>query len=320
MRRHTVLRRKLTNLAQSILLLAGMAALLGALGWVLGGSVGMIWTLVLAVGLLSFSPRLSPRLLVRLYGAWEISPRQAPALFEVMEALAARAGLSNVPRLYYLPSPVLNAFAAGGSGDAVIVLSDGLLRSLTQRELAGVLAHELSHVRNRDVWVMSLADLVSRLTGMLSLVGQLALVISLPFYLLGRAPVPWPAIALLIGAPLLSVTLQLALSRAREYDADLEAAALTGDPGGLGGALEKLERRQGSWLERLLTPGRRESEPSLLRTHPPNEERIRRLLALEQAVPADAPSVQASGPRQHVPVGRPPLQRRPRWHIGGWWY
>lgn len=318
MKRRTVLQRKLTNLAQSILLLGGMAALLGALGWVLGGPAGMVWTLALTAGVLAFSPTLSPRLLVRLYGAWELSPAQAPALFHVLEDLVARAGLSRVPRLYYLPSRILNAFALGGAGESVIVLSDGLLRSLTLRELAGVLAHELSHIRNRDVWVMSLADVVSRLTGLLALAGQLALVISLPFYLFTQAAVPWIPIALLIGAPVLSVVLQLALSRAREYDADLEAAALTGDPADLAAALAKLERRQGAWLERLLMPGRGESEPSLLRTHPSNEERIRRLLDLEGHETAAAPSVADMGQR-HVPP-RPPVQRRPRWHIGGWWY
>ena len=99
-----------------------------------------------------------------MYRAREIGRRDLPEVLQVLEALAERAGLARVPRLYYVPSTMLNAFAVGGRDDAVIAMTDGMLRALTLRELAGVLAHEVSHIRNRDLWLMSIADLAGRLT------------------------------------------------------------------------------------------------------------------------------------------------------------
>ena len=107
----------------------------------------------------AFSPQISPQLVLRLYRAREIGSRDLPEVLRVLEALAERAGLDRVPRLYYAPSTMLNAFAVGGRDDAVIAMTDGMLRALTLRELAGVLAHEVSHIRNRDLWLMNVADL-----------------------------------------------------------------------------------------------------------------------------------------------------------------
>jgi heat shock protein HtpX len=196
-------------------------------------------------------------------------------------------------------------------------VTDGLLRGLTGRQLVGVLAHEVSHIRHNDMWIMSVADSVSRLVRMMSVFGQVLLLINLPMLLMDQVRISWLLIAVLILAPTASALLQLALSRNREFDADLEAAALTGDPQGLAAALERLERAQGSMWERIVFSGPRIPEPSLLRTHPSTEERVRRLLALSPASPPGGPirSGPPFHPRDWPVVGRPPVRR---WH--GMWY
>ena len=199
------------------------------------------------------------------------------------DRLAGRAGLRRRPRLYYVPSRLLNAFAVGRPDDAVIALTDGLLRSMRLRELAGILAHETSHIRNNDLWLMGLADLVGRLTRLMTMLGLFLLILAVPLWIGGAASFPWLVIPLLVFAPQLTTLLQLALSRAREYEADLDAAGLTGDPAGLASALAKLERFQRGMWEQILIPGYRLPEPSLLRSHPPTEERIARLRELQAA-------------------------------------
>jgi heat shock protein HtpX len=195
------------------------------------------------------------------------------------------------------------------------------LRQLTLRELAGVIAHEISHIRNNDMSVMGLADLVSRMTNMLALFGQLLVVVNLPLYLLTGAAVPWLAIGLLMIAPTITALLQLALSRTREFDADLGAVALTGDPQGLASALARLESQRGSLWERVFLPGRREPEPSLLRTHPRTEERIERLLELSREErPQLVPGVMPVDTIFLLPNHYPEVRRTPRWHIGGLWH
>lgn len=307
------------NRLQSLLLLAAMAGFLGLLGWLLWGPHGVL--MLLAAGLLAvaLNPSLSPRWVMALYGARPIPPAHAPGLWRLLAHLAERAGLPAVPTLHYVPGPVLNAFAVGRPERSAIAVSDGLLRGLSERELAGVLAHEVSHIRNNDLWVMGLADLASRATALLSLVGQVLLLVNLPLVVFGAATVNWLAIVLLVFAPHLSALAQLALSRTREYDADLNAALLTNDPRGLAGALARIERAQGGWLERVLLPGRRLPEPSLLRTHPDTRDRIERLLALEPRLPR-APVVVAQRPAGGLhPYPRLPVTRAPRGSGGGFW-
>jgi heat shock protein HtpX len=170
---------------------------------------------------------------MRLYRARPVSAQEAPALWNAVQALTERAGLPRWPELYYLPSQVMNAFAVGTPVNSAIGLTDGLLRHLDLREIVGVLAHEISHVHNNDLRVMGLADLFSRGTSILSLLGQILLLLNLPLILFTQVTVNWWAIALLVFAPNLSALAQLALSRTREFDADLNAARLTGDPEGL---------------------------------------------------------------------------------------
>jgi heat shock protein HtpX len=311
----SVLDHRTRNRLHALVLLLGMAMLLGLLGGLLGGTVGAVWALALAGALLALSPRIAPALLLRLYGGRPIQPFEAPGLLQAVAELAARAGLPQPPALFLVPSPLLNAFTVGTPRAAAVVVTAGLLRGLPTREVVAVLAHEIAHIRNRDMLVMGLADLMSRLTALLSNVGVLLVLLNLPLVLLGQAIVNWNAVALLLLAPLFGMLLQLALSRTREYEADAGAVALTGDPEGLMRALAHLEQRQGRWLEQLLMPGRRLPDPSLLRSHPPTPARIERLRALAQTLqPAPVPDWD---PPHHL---GPAELRRPRWRPGGLWY
>lgn len=277
------LKHSLANLAQSALLLAGM----GAIGWVTlsallspelaGVFVGAMLGAVLAA---SSAARRAP---LRLLGAREISRREFPEGVELLERLAGRAELPRAPALYHLPAAKPNAFAVGDREDSAICVSEGMLRLLGRRELAGVLAHEVSHIANRDLWIMGLADAMTRLIWMVSWVGRLMLIVNLPLFLLGLATVPWIVPILLVVAPAAMSLLQLSLSRIREYEADRGAARLTGDPGALASALRKLEGGPWRFWEDMLMPRRNRPEPSLLRTHPSTEARIARLRELARS-------------------------------------
>ena len=307
------------NRIQSATLLILMGGFLALLGWLLIGLPGVLMLVSVGVTGILLNPLTSPRWVMRLYGARRLDEGHAPGLWRALSILAQRAGLPSAPAIYYVPSRVLNAFAVGAPHQSVIALTDGLIRQLNDRELVGVLAHEISHIVNNDLWVMGLADVFSRATSLLSLIGQFLLILNLPLVLAGAAAINWWAILLLIFAPNLSALAQLALSRTREYDADLNAVRLTGDTQGLSSALAKIEQLQGGWLERILLPGRGVPEPSLLRTHPRTEDRIERLAALEAETRA-FPT--ADHGREDALVGfrNRPITRSPRWHVTGLWH
>ena len=311
-----LLAHKLRNNLQSLLLLGSLGLLCTYLAWFIGGS-SFAWTaLFLVFFLYLLNPAASPRWVFTLYQGRPLSPAEAPELYEILEVLAHRAGLERVPRLYYLPTQLLNAFTTGTTANAAIALSDGLLRRMNRRELIGVLAHEVSHLANGDTQVMALADLVSRITSLLSLMGQFMLWFSLPLWLFGQISLPWLPILVMVLAPSLSALAQLALSRNREYEADRSAAALSGDPEGLISALQKLEYDQRRRWEGFFLPGQRIPEPSLLRTHPPTEERIQRLRSL-QAQPSPALGFSDELGQDFLPQAPP---RAPRWHPWGLWW
>lgn len=304
------------NRLQSALLMAFMMALLALLGLLVWGEEGLSLLLLLAVVLLLLSPVVSPWLVLRLYRARPLHPAEVPALYDMLAEIARRAELPAVPTLCYVPSDLVNAFTVGGKRDAVIGVTDGLLRNLQWREIAGVLAHEISHIKNGDLRVMGLADLMSRLTRFLSLFGQLLLLFNLPLLLADQVQVNWWAVALLILAPHIILLAQLGLSRTREFHADLNAALLTGDPEGLARALAKIEVGSRRLMD-ILFPGMSLPEPSWLRTHPPTVERIRRLLELKQQ-PARPVRQQVWEPGRPVWVRQ--ATRRPRYHWSGLWY
>lgn len=307
-------RYRLRNALQALLLLGGMIAMLGLCAWLIAGPAGVVWVLVLGAVGLALRPRVPPAWVLRAYGARPLPVAAAPELHRLVAALAERAGLPATPGLHYVPTRMLNAFAVGRPDDAVIGVTDGILRELTARELAGVLAHETSHVRSDDLWIMTLADTVGRLTHVLAYLGLVFVLVGLPLLAAGSV-VPLLAAFALTAIPTVVTLLQLALSRSREYDADLEAARLTGDPAGLASALAELERREGRIWERIVVPHRRTPDPVLLRTHPPTEERIRRLRALEPRTPRlvvrDAPFA----PVGYTRIARPVRLRPP----GVWW-
>ena len=306
------------NLAHTAVLFGGMLLVLGLSGYVLAGGQGLFAALILIVLLLFLAPRVPPRVLLQMYGATPLSPAAAPTLDALLRELSHRAGLPRVPQLYYVPTQLTNAFAVGSPGDAAIGVTDGLLRRLTLRELAGVLAHEVAHIRHNDLWLMNFADVLSRITNLLAQAGQFLLLLNLPLLLLGEATVSWVAILLLIAAPLVNGLLQLALSRRREYDADRGAVALTGDPAGLASALLKLERYTAALLRQVIIPGHGVPQPSILRTHPPTEERIRRLeqMAAEQW----AGLLTGSEAFPELIGAFVPVVRRPRYHVTSLWY
>lgn len=269
------------NFVQSVLLIGGMALI----AWIVVGTIaGPTLTLLIVggsvVGLL-LAPSLPKTVLLSAYRARRLTGRDFPEGVGMLAELARRADLPRVPALYYVPSELPNAFAMGDPRDSVICVTDGLLRLLDTRELAGVLAHEVAHVANRDLWIMGVADVMSRAVSLASWLGQVILILNLPLLLSGAAYVPWHIPLVLVFSPTLMALLQLALSRTREFDADRGAVDLTGDPEGLASALLKLERRVGRFWEDMFLPGRRIPEPSLLRTHPPTEERIRRLREMQ---------------------------------------
>lgn len=316
MNRKRLAAHKLNNLLQSVSLLGGMAALVALLGWLLAGADGVLWAVIIGVLILWLSPRASPHLTLRWYGARALSRTEALGLYTLTDTLAEGAQLPVAPELYYAPTPAMNAFAVGHRRQPAIAVTHGLLRNLSQRELAGVLAHEICHIRSNDIWVMTLADTVSRVTGGLALMGQLLLFINLPLLLFGAAAISWWAILLLLFAPTISLLLQLALSRTREFDADMDAVEITGDPLGLASALRKLDRHQGGLWQRLFLPGHRTRDSWILSTHPSSEERIRRLTELAET---NMPSVSAPM-GLHAADFFPLLRQAPTPRRSPWWW
>jgi heat shock protein HtpX len=182
----------------------------------------------------------------------------------------------------------LIAFTTGTRDGAVIAVSQGLLRALDNRELTAVMAHEISHLKNNDLWIMNISATFSQITSTLSAIGQIILIFNLPLAVLSEHHFPWIGILILIFAPTLAMLLQLALSRTREFDADLMAARLTGDSRGLASALFTIEQHQRGWLGRLPWMGHGSPYDTICRTHPPTRARIRRLMAVADRTPVFA--------------------------------
>ncbi|MDN2565961.1 zinc metalloprotease HtpX [Aquibium sp. A9E412] len=275
-------RHRAINRVHTWLLAGGSLLLLAVTAWAFAGPVGVAAALLVGGFTMWGVGHVSPRIVLNMYKARPVAPTAFPDGVALVAELARRAELPRPPTLYVVPSRMLNAFAVGRREDAALAVTDAMVRALTWRELAGVLAHEISHIAHEDVRVMAFADMVSRYTSIMSTVGILSLFLNLGGYAAGYgAQIPWLAVVVLMAAPTVGALLQLALSRTREYDADLGAVMLTGDPDGLAAALRKLDRAQRRSWETVFLPGGRAPDPSLLRTHPPTEERVRRLMALK---------------------------------------
>ncbi|MBU8543326.1 MULTISPECIES: zinc metalloprotease HtpX [Roseomonadaceae] len=222
---------------RTAVLLAGMTAIFVGVGFMLGGQQGMVIAFLVACGMNVFAWWNSDRMLLRMHNAQPIGPGDAPRLFQMTQQLATNAGLP-MPALYVIHEDQPNAFATGRSPDrAAVALNTGLLDMMPEREVAGVIAHELAHIRNRDTLIMTMTATIAGAIGMLAQFGFLfgrGDNRQNPFGLIGT-------IAMMVLAPIAAMIVQMAISRSREYEADRVGAKIAGDPEGLASALMRLE-------------------------------------------------------------------------------
>jgi len=282
------------NYFKTAALLAVLTALALWVGQRLGGASGLAiaGAFVLVMNFVSYW--FSDRIALAIHGAQPLERAQLPWLFDIVESLSRRVGMPT-PRIYLIPTANPNAFATGRSPQhAAVAVTSGILELCDRRELAGVLAHELSHVHNRDTLTSTVAA---------TLAGVITYAVQMLFWFGGsifggrdddgdNRGSGLASLGLLIVAPIAATLLQLAVSRTREYGADATGAALSGDPEALASALSKLERGvQAAPYDRapatahlfIVNPLSGGGVMSLFSTHPPIEERIRRLLAMAQA-------------------------------------
>jgi heat shock protein HtpX len=276
----------LGNTFKTGLLMAAIMALFGIVGAVLGGGQGMLLALLLGAAMNLWAYWFSDTMVLRLYRAQEVDDTSAPQLYALVKELVGRAGLP-MPKVYLIDEAQPNAFATGRNPEhAAVAATRGILQLLTARELRAVLAHELSHVRHRDI-------LTSTITA--SIAGAISTLANFGLFFGGRNDDqrnPVVALLVLLLAPIAAVLIQLAISRSREYEADRGGAELSGDPRALADALEKIDRyAQGLPLETaemhpatahlmIINPLSRSGIAGMFSTHPPTAERIHRLLAM----------------------------------------
>ncbi|HVX75547.1 MAG TPA: M48 family metalloprotease [Bradyrhizobium sp.] len=259
------------NFRSSVLAIGGMVLLLAVCGWIVGGTEGL--RRAVAGGLpRSNGPAISGDNMYRWFGARLLRPMDMPGLFKILSEVCRRAQLSRLPDLYLARRHDMNAYALGDSEGAAIVLTDGLLRGMTQDEIAGILAHEVAHIRNNDAWAMGSAAALHQAIEWTSLSG-LALLRAQND---GKAA--GPLVTLLAVAPILGRLLCMALSRVRELDADATALEFTGDSRGLIAALAKLEHHHNG-AKIPTTPSFEDGSARLLRSHPATCERVSTLRA-----------------------------------------
>ncbi|MEJ2689505.1 MAG: zinc metalloprotease HtpX [Deltaproteobacteria bacterium] len=282
------------NTIKSFILLAGLTALFMVAGQALGGQQGMIFALVMALVMNFFAYWYSDRMALAMSRAREVTPQQAPELYRIVERLCGNAGLP-MPRIYITPQQTPNAFATGRNPQhAAIAVTEGILKTLSNDELEGVLAHELGHVKNHDILISSVAAVMAGAISYLATMAQWAML----FGGFGRssdgensAGGALGALLMMIVAPISAALIQMAISRSREFQADATGAAICGRPRSLASALQQLEnynRRLPMQVNPataqmyIVNPLAGGSLTSLFSTHPPIEERIRRLLSMEK--------------------------------------
>ena len=276
------------NKIKTVLLLAGLTAFLVLMGRLLGGRNGMYIAFMLAVAMNFFSYWFSDKIVLRMYGAKEVTPEEAPQLHQTVEELAREAGIPK-PRVYIIPDESPNAFATGRNpAHAAVAATEGIMRLLTPTELKGVLAHEIGHVMNRDILISSIAATLAGAVMILADIARLGAIFGF-----GRDDEEGPGLlgvlVLSIIAPLAAMLIQLAISRSREYLADETGAHLAHNPESLARALEKLQLGvQRAPLDAspatahmfIVNPLSATTVMKLFSTHPPIEERVARLRAM----------------------------------------
>ena len=277
------------NMIKTAMLLAAMTAIFMGVGYLIGGAQGMVIAFVIAAGLNLFSYWNADKIVLRMYHAIEVDARTAPELYGIVQQLAANAGLP-MPRVYLIDNPQPNAFATGRDpGNAAVAATTGLLRTLSRDEIAGVMAHELAHIRNRDTLIMTVTATIA---------GAISMLANFAFFFGGNRENnnPLGVIGVLIAAivaPIAAMLVQFAISRTREYSADRLGAEIAGDPRGLASALAKIsgmaaripnleaERSPATAHLFIVNPLSGQRMDNLFSTHPATENRIAALMAME---------------------------------------
>lgn len=263
----------------SWLLLASLIGLVLLMGWIVAGWMGALWSGGLALGTMVIGRKIPVEMLMKLHGGQKINAGQAPEMVQVLEVLSRRAGLKRRPDLYYLPRNVANAFTIGNHNHSGVAVSDLMFKLLHPREMIGVLAHEVAHLKHGDVSLMGQAESMLQLLRVMCLMASGFLLLQYPLLTQAGIAFPWLTLVALLALPVVGRLLQLSLSRTREFAADLGAVSLTGDALGLASALKKIDDLSLSWWQRLM--GVKPSpEGDLWRTHPLTEKRIQRLRSI----------------------------------------
>lgn len=274
-------------MVRTYILMAAMTAFVGVIGLMLGGQTGLIIALLLAFGMNFYAYWNSDKAVLRMHRARPVDARSAPDLWQMTESMAQRAGIP-MPALYIIDTEQPNAFATGRNPEnAAVALTRGLLQNMSREEIAGVIAHELAHIKNRDTLTMTIT---ATLAGAVSMLANFALFFGggrdRPFGIIGT-------IAMMVLAPLAAGMVQMAISRVREYEADAEGAAICGNPEWLASALGRLgvlsgridniaaERNPATAHMFIVNPLHMQAVDSLFATHPPIEKRIAKLRALD---------------------------------------
>jgi heat shock protein HtpX len=277
------------NLLKTAILMAAITALFMAIGSLLGGRTGMMIALAVALGMNFFSYWFSDKLVLKMYKAREVDASSAPQFYRMVEDLAQRAGLP-MPRVYLINEDAPNAFATGRNPqNAAVAATTGIIRVLSERELRGVMAHELAHVKHRDILISTIS---ATMAGAISMLANFAM-----FFggrdSEGRSTNPIVGLLVMLLAPLAASLIQMAISRAREFEADRGGAEISGDPQALASALQKIhayatrgvpmqaaERHPETAQMMIMNPLRGGGLRGLFSTHPSTEERVERLLAM----------------------------------------
>ena len=276
------------NMMKTAILMAAITALFMAIGSMIGGKAGMMLALVVAVGMNFFSYWFSDKMVLKMYNAREVDETSAPRFYGMVRELAQRAQMP-MPKVYLIDEAAPNAFATGRNPEnAAVAATTGILNVLSERELRGVMAHELAHVKHRDILISTIS---ATMAGAISMLANFA-----AFFggrdEEGRPTNPIAGIAVAILAPLAASLIQMAISRAREFEADRGGAEICGDPAALASALDKIHRyAQGIPLHAaeahpetaqmmIMNPLSGGGLRGLFSTHPATEERIARLMAM----------------------------------------
>jgi len=283
------------NATKTVVLMVGLTVLLVFIGGAFGGRQGMIMAFMFAMVMNMFSYWFSDKIVLRMYGAKEVSEAEAPVLYSVTRDLAMKMNMP-MPKVYIIPSDAPNAFATGRNPNhAAVAATEGILRLLTREELAGVMAHEMGHVRNRDILIGTIAATIAGAISMLANMAQWAMIFGG-----GRRDDDEGAggmiggIAMIILAPIAAALIQMAISRSREYEADATGARVCGNPLWLANALRKLHSSSqqvplnanpATAHMFIVNPLRGGGMMSLFSTHPPMEERIARLESMVYGQP-----------------------------------